>query len=100
MYPKLLMLTIGLLAMAAGLLALRHERAQLTYELVRLHRDNEMAQRELWRAEATAAIKTRPADLMQRIGAAGLTLEPASPPKAAPVRAQLVADDDRGPTTP
>lgn len=100
MFAKLMVLTLALLLMAAGLLVLRHQRAQLTFEIVRLHRDNELAQRELWRAEAAAAEQTRPADLVERINVAGLTLEPVLPAPAPPVRAQLVADDERETDTP
>ena len=79
MYGKLLLLTVGALAIAAGLLVARHQRAQITYEIMQTQQQARELQREVWLAQTDAARRVAPSDLRQRIAVAELRLEPAAP---------------------
>lgn len=95
MYIKLMVLTVGLLAIAAGMLNARHQRAQLTHELMQRQREARALQREVWVAQAAVARRLKPDNLRQTLAAHELRLEPAAPQLATPLRATVVqADDD------
>lgn len=83
MYGKLLLLTLGFLVIAAGLLVARHQRAQITYEMMRAQREARVLQQEVWHAQTLAAQRTAPDHLRQRIALTDLELEPAALPSAA-----------------
>ncbi len=94
MYIKLMVLTIGLLAIAAGVLNARHQRAQLTHELMQRQRAARTLQREVWVAQAAAARRLQLDNLRQTIAAHDLRLEPATPPLATPLRSAVARGHD------
>jgi hypothetical protein len=79
MYAKLIVLTLGLLLIAAALLLTRHERQVLRHETIALRGELDQTRQALWRAHAEAAVRITPQRLYERIVQTTLAFEPAVP---------------------
>lgn len=79
MHAKLMITTLALLAIAAGMLVMRHERMRLAHETMMVHRQARELSKQLWNAETLAAALVAPDRLETRIQQSRLALEPALP---------------------
>jgi hypothetical protein len=79
MHGKLIVLTLVMLAMLATLLALRHQRLQLSNQVVQQHMTAQRLARDLWQVQADAATLLTPQNVRDRIDRARLAMEPATP---------------------
>ena len=59
-FARLLMTLVAMLAIAAGLLRLRHERLLATHQLAQLHQELQAKQAKLWRQQIDIATYASP----------------------------------------
>ena len=59
-FPRLLMTLVAMLAIAAGLLRMRHERLIARHQLAQLHQELQAKQAKLWRQQIDIATYASP----------------------------------------
>jgi len=84
MFPKLVMLTVLMICLAATLLLLRQHRIELAHRAARVHSQSIQTRHELWSVQAQAAALMTPESLRQRLDDTRLALEPAVPQPLVP----------------
>lgn len=99
MYAKLIVLTVLLVGLAAGLFSLRHQHAQVCGELIAQRRTAQRLQTDLWQAQALAANVLTPQYVRQQITRAQLALEPATPQLAGTNHVDFARSDAVDPIT-
>ena len=79
MFPKLVMLTVLTICMAATLLLMRQHRIELAHRAARTHAQSLATRHDLWTVQAEAASLLTPESLQSRLAETQLAFEPAVP---------------------
>lgn len=76
MFNKLIVLTILIVCLGAGMLMLRHKRLQLVSRSTKQFQRIDQLKQDIWRAQSRAAELTQPHNLRQRLTEAQIALDP------------------------
>jgi hypothetical protein len=79
MFPKLLAMTLFMIALAGGMLLMRQHRLELAHRAARTHAQAIETRQQLWTTQVEAASLISPESLKQHLSRTQLAMEPAVP---------------------